>query len=91
MPELTLESVAQRLTELERKGASLRELITEAEHRLVGALSDIAAGNFPARPEKKSFCTMCGFVTICRTPGGADDLPDLSAEAPGAQAEGEDG
>jgi RecB family exonuclease len=66
---------------LERKGASLAELVTEAEHRLVGALSDIAAGHFPARPEKKSFCTMCGFVTICRTPGGADD----------ADLEGEDG
>ena len=58
---------------LERKGALLAELVTEAEHRLVGALSDIAAGHFPARPEKKSFCTMCGFVTICRTPGGADE------------------
>jgi hypothetical protein len=46
--------------------------VTEAEHRLVDALNDIAAGHFPARPETKSLCTMCAFVTICRTPGGAE-------------------
>ena len=79
---------------LERKGASLAELVTDAEHRLVGALDDIAAGHFPARPETRSLCTMCAFVTICRTPGGAEHLSaDLSAvadtkvDAPGAKAE----
>jgi hypothetical protein len=45
-------------------------------------LHDIAAGHFPARPETKSLCTMCAFVTICRTPGGAEQVSaDLSAEA----------
>ena len=65
---------------LERKGMSLAELVTEAEHRLVGALSDIAAGHFPARPETKSLCTMCAFVTICRTPGGAEQLEEQEVE-----------
>ena len=67
---------------LERKGMSFAELVTDAEHRLVGALNNIAAGHFPARPETRSLCTMCAFVTICRTPGGADDLPaDLTTVA----------
>jgi RecB family exonuclease len=57
---------------LERKGQTFDELVTEAEHRLVGALDDIAAGHYPPRPETKSLCTMCAFVTICRTPGGLD-------------------
>ena len=64
---------------LERKGVSFAELVTDAEHRLVGALNDIAAGHFPARPETKSLCTMCAFVTICRTPGGAEQ-PEEQAE-----------
>jgi RecB family exonuclease len=64
---------------LERKGVSFAELVTDAEHRLVGALNDIAAGHFPARPETRSLCTMCAFVTICRTPGGAD-LPEAEVE-----------
>lgn len=65
---------------LERKGMSFADLVTEAEHRLVGALNDIAAGHFPARPETKSLCTMCAFVAICRTPGGAEELEDVQVE-----------
>ncbi len=65
---------------LERKGMSFPELVTEAEHRLVDALNDIAAGHFPARPDTKSLCSMCAFVTICRTPGGAEP-PEEPAEA----------
>lgn len=63
---------------LERKGASIAQLVIEAEHRLVGALNDIARGDFPARPETRSLCTMCAFVTICRTPGGADDDTEVA-------------
>ncbi len=79
---------------LERKGKSFGELVTEAEHRLVGALNDIAAGSFPPRPETKSLCTMCAFVTVCRTPGGlgnADSsaIADAKAEALDAKAEPE--
>ncbi len=71
---------------LERKGKPFGELVTEAEHRLVGSLNDIAAGSFPPRPETKSLCTICAFVTVCRTPGGLDSS-DLSVEAPGAKAD----
>ena len=67
---------------LERKGQAFADLVTDAEHRLVGALDDIAAGRFPPRPETKSLCGMCAFVTVCRTPGGLD----VSAETPGAKA-----
>jgi RecB family exonuclease len=64
---------------LERKGMSFPELVTDAEYRLVGALNDIAAGHFPARPETKSLCTMCAFVSVCRNPGGADEQEEPEA------------
>ena len=38
---------------LEERGKSFDELATEAEHRLVAALNDIAAGHYPPRPETK--------------------------------------
>ena len=63
---------ARGVVALERKGKAFDELVTEAEHRLVGALDDIAAGHYPPRPESRSLCTMCAFVTVCRTPGGLD-------------------
>ena len=43
-----------------------------AGHRFVAALDDIARGHYPARPETRNLCTMCGYVAVCRTPGGAD-------------------
>ena len=61
---------ARGIVPLERKGQSFADLVTDAEQRLVGALDDIAAGRFPPRPETKSLCTMCAFVSVCRTPGG---------------------
>ena len=57
---------------LEAKGKTTDELITEAEHRLTGALDDIAAGHYPPRPHQKSLCKMCAFVSVCREPGGVD-------------------
>jgi ATP-dependent helicase/DNAse subunit B len=54
------------------KGKTTAELIAEAGHRLVGALDDIAAGHYPARPIQKSLCKMCAFVTVCRHPGGEE-------------------
>ena len=65
---------------LEDRHQSFDELVTAAEHRLVQALDDIAAGHYPPRPETRNLCGMCAFVAVCRTPGG------LPAE-PGAQDE----
>jgi hypothetical protein len=62
---------------LEERGKPLAELVTAAEHRLVQALDDIAAGHYPPRPEARNLCSMCAFVTVCRNPGGLPDEPGV--------------
>ena len=52
------------------RSKSFDELVTAAEHRLVQALDDIAAGHYPPRPETRNLCGMCAFVAVCRHPGG---------------------
>ena len=63
----------QAVMPLEERGKSFTELVTAAEHRLVQALDDIAAGHFPPRPETRNLCAMCAFVAVCRNPGGLAD------------------
>ena len=63
----------QAVVPLEERGKRFDDLTTSAGHRLVAALNDIAAGRYPARPETKNLCTMCGFVAVCRHPGGLED------------------
>jgi RecB family exonuclease len=63
----------QAVVPLEERGKSLEELTTEAGHRLVAALNDIARGHYPPVPETKNLCTMCRFTAVCRTPGGIDE------------------
>jgi RecB family exonuclease len=77
---------ARAKSRAEERGKLFEELTISAEHRLVAALDDIAAGHYPARPETKNLCTMCAFVAVCRHPGGAEE----SAEGPRA-AEGAEG
>jgi RecB family exonuclease len=62
----------QAVVLLEERGKSFEELTAAAQHRLVAALDDIAAGHYPPRPETRNLCTMCAFVAVCRTPGGVD-------------------
>ena len=77
----------QAIVALEERGKSFDELTAAAGQRLVAALDDIAAGHYPPRPETKNLCTMCRFVAVCRTPGGAAD----AAENPrAAEADGSD-
>ena len=63
---------------LSDRSKSFDELVTAAEHRLVQALDDIAAGHYPPRPETRNLCGMCAFVAVCRHPGG---LPDAAGVA----------
>ena len=63
----------QAVVPLEERGKQFDELTQAAQHRLVAALDNIAAGRYPARPETKNLCTMCGFVSVCRHPGGAEE------------------
>ena len=63
----------QPIVPLEERGKGFDELIASAEHRLVAALDDIAAGHFPPRPETKNLCTMCAFTAVCRHSGGLED------------------
>jgi len=63
----------QAVVALEERGKPFDDLTASAAHRFVAALDDIARGYYPARPETKNLCTMCGYVAVCRTPGGADD------------------
>ena len=58
----------------------LDELVTAAEHRLVQALDDIAAGHYPPRPETRNLCGMCAFVAVCRHPGGLPDDTGVADE-----------
>jgi RecB family exonuclease len=62
------------ITRLLQEDGSFDPVIADAEHRLSRALDDISAGHFPQRPAPKSICTMCGFVTVCREPGGLEEL-----------------
>ena len=64
---------AQAVVPLEERGRPFDDLTTAAGHRFVAALDDIARGHYPARPETKNLCTMCGYVAVCRSPGGSDD------------------
>jgi RecB family exonuclease len=63
----------QAVVPLEERGKLFEELTVSASRRLVATLHDIAAGHYPPRPETKNLCTMCGFVAVCRTPGGLED------------------
>lgn len=63
----------QPVVALEERGKLFEDLTASASHRLVAALDAIAAGHYPPRPEQKNFCSMCGFVAVCRTPGGLED------------------
>lgn len=65
---------------LAERGKSFDELVTAAEHRLVQALDDIAAGHYPPRPETRNLCGMCAFVAVCRTPGGLPAEPGADDE-----------
>jgi RecB family exonuclease len=60
----------QAVMPLEERGKAFDELVTAAEHRLVQALDDIAAGHYPPRPDARNLCSMCAFVAVCRNPGG---------------------
>ena len=63
----------QAVVALEERGKQFDDLTTSAAHRMVAALDNIARGHYPARPETRNLCTMCGYVAVCRTPGGVDD------------------
>jgi RecB family exonuclease/inactivated superfamily I helicase len=63
---------ARAQSRAEARGKLFDELTTSAGHRLVAALDDIARGHYPQKPETKNLCTMCGYVTVCRTPGGIE-------------------
>ncbi|MEY4634766.1 MAG: hypothetical protein RJA55_564 [Acidobacteriota bacterium] len=65
---------------LAERGKSFDELVTAAEHRLVQALDDIAAGHYPPRPETRNLCGRCAFVAVCRTPGGLPAEPGADDE-----------
>ncbi len=60
----------QAVVPLLERGKPFDELVTAAEHRLVQALDDIAAGHYPPRPDARNLCGMCAFVAVCRNPGG---------------------
>ncbi|MDP2052301.1 MAG: PD-(D/E)XK nuclease family protein, partial [Acidobacteriota bacterium] len=70
----------QAVMPLKEAGKSFDELVTAAEHRLVQALDDIAAGHYPPRPETRNLCGMCAFVAVCRTPGGLPAEPGAHDE-----------
>jgi RecB family exonuclease len=63
----------QPIVPLEERGKLFEELTASAEHRLVAALDNIAAGHYPSRPETKNLCTMCSFTAVCRHPGGVEE------------------
>ncbi len=65
----------QAVMPLEERGKPFDELVTAAEHRLVQALDDIAAGHYPPRPDARNLCGMCAFVAVCRNPGGLPAEP----------------
>jgi RecB family exonuclease len=62
----------QAVVALEERGKQFDDLTAAAGHRFVAALDDIARGHYPPQPETKNLCTMCGYVAVCRTPGGVD-------------------
>lgn len=66
----------QAVVPLEERGKIFEDLTTSAQHRLVAALDNIAAGHYPPRPETKNLCTMCAFVAVCRHPGGVEEGAD---------------
>ena len=63
----------QAVVALEERGKAFEELGTAAEHRLVAALDNIAAGHYPARPDTRNLCSMCAFTAVCRQVGGAPE------------------
>jgi RecB family exonuclease len=48
------------------RGQTLDDVIADAQDRLIRALDSIAAGDFPARPAKKSLCGPCSYRAVCR-------------------------
>jgi RecB family exonuclease/inactivated superfamily I helicase len=64
---------ARATSRAEERGKQFDDLTTSAAHRFVAALDEIARGHYPPTPEAKNLCTMCGYVAVCRTPGGTDD------------------
>jgi RecB family exonuclease len=74
----------QAVVPLEERGKLFEDLTAAAGHRLVAALDDIARGHYPPRPETRNLCTMCGYVAVCRTPGGLDK-PEHTDDADGSE------
>jgi hypothetical protein len=68
----------QAVVPLEERGKLFEDLTTAAGERLVAALDDIARGHYPPRPETRNLCTMCGYVAVCRNPGGIEDPEEVS-------------
>jgi RecB family exonuclease len=75
----------QPIVPLEERGKSFEQLTMAAGLRLVAALDDIAAGHYPPRPESKNLCTMCAFVAVCRSPGGAAEGTENTRAAEGTE------
>ncbi len=63
---------------LRARGRTLEELLDEAQHRMLGALDDIAAGRFPPSPAKRGLCGPCPYRAVCRL-----ELVDRATEANG--------
>jgi ATP-dependent helicase/nuclease subunit B len=76
---------------LQPRDGSFDEVIADAEHRLIGALDDIAAGRFPPRPSPKSICSACPFVAVCREPGGLAGESGVASREPLDVARGRPG
>ncbi|HET9369448.1 MAG TPA: hypothetical protein VFO19_04345, partial [Vicinamibacterales bacterium] len=73
----------QAVVPLEERGKLFDDLTMSAGHRLVATLDDIARGHYPPRPETRNLCTMCGYVAVCRSPGGLEDTGEGDAEGDG--------
>jgi RecB family exonuclease len=62
------------------RGQSLDDLISEAQRRAVRALDQIADGQFPPRPAKKSMCGPCSYRAVCRL-----EIVDESSDSEGTE------
>ncbi len=51
---------------LGRSAAEVERVLAEEEARFVTLVDGIARGEFPPRPKQRSFCTTCGWATVCR-------------------------
>jgi RecB family exonuclease len=57
---------AKAVVPLRAKARGLDELIDDAQDRLVRTLDQIADGNFPAAPLRRSLCGPCPYSAVCR-------------------------